>query len=73
MENRPEIWTATWWKFASNPNRVFFLTGFVDSIQNGKLVELYECGINEPVRPYPLKTKFEEWVNDKTILPHIKT
>lgn len=70
MEEKPIIWTMTWWKFAVNPNRLFFLTGFVKPTEETELVELYEAGKNEPVRPYRTLEDFTDMVEKKILLPH---
>jgi hypothetical protein len=70
MENRPIIWTNTWWKFAVQPNRFFFIAGFVKSSEGTELVELFEVGKNEPVRPYRTLKDFTVLVENKTLLQH---
>ena len=70
MENKPIIWTNTWWKFAVNPSRLFFITGFVKPTEDNELVELYEVGKKEPVRPYRTLASFTQMVEDKVLLPH---
>lgn len=73
MENRPLIWTFTWWKFAAQPNRVFHLLGFVKDANGVELVELHEVGRNEPVRPYQKLSDFTDMVEAGTLLPVYKS
>ena len=75
MENKPLIWTFTWWKFKASPTRVFFLTGFVKTVSEAQeeLVELYELGMTEPVRPYQKLADFTKMVEDGLLLPVRKT